>query len=372
MIYLDNAATTAVFDDAVCAAETAMREQYFNPNATYRPGVSAKQTLETNRQIIAKLAGAQPGEIFFTSCATESNNWVFECGRKSKGNVVITAGEHASVYEPAMRLKSRGVDVRVIPLAKDGTVDIERFKASVDRDTSLVSFIHVNNETGAVNPVRELVSVVKSIAPRALIHSDGVQAFLKTPFRLDTSGIDYYSSSAHKIGGPKGIGFLYVRSGLKIAPLLCGGGQELGMRSGTQNTPYIAAFAKACERFKEINDIERIRELRRKISEIFSNNGCRTVGADGSGYILCVCVPDVKAEVLQNAAFDRGIVIGKGSACSGSKRGNRVLEAMGMNSADIECCIRISFFADTADEDAVTAAHTIIETARQIRSGNVR
>ena len=353
MIYLDNAATTRVFECAVSAAEQAMRDDFFNPNVTYKSEKKKKNAVEQARARIADIVGAQPRELYFTSCATESNNWVFECGRKNKkGNVVITAGEHASVYEPAMRLKSRGTDVRVVRLARGGIVDTDAFAAAVDENTALVSVIHVSNETGAVNPVKELVKITRE--------------------RIDDLGVDFYSASAHKLGGPKGIGLLYMRNGVNIAPMLCGGGQENGLRSGTQNTPYIAAFASAVERFAEIDDRKKTAELRNTLSRIFVSEGCKIIAPDNnSGYILCVYVPDVRAEILQNLACDKGVIVGKGAACSGSKRGNRVLSEMGLNTAESERCLRISLSADTDAEQAVQAAELITECAKAIRSGHL-
>ena len=177
MTYLDNAATTRVLDSAVVAVERAMRIGFYNPNATYRAGVDASAEMERARSVIAAAIGARNDEICFTSCATESNNWALERGRKRiKGNVVISAGEHASVYEPAMQLKSRGTDVRVVPLTSGGQVDCDALLDAVDKDTALVSVIHVSNETGVVNPIKKLVSAVKAKAPTAVFHSDGVQA----------------------------------------------------------------------------------------------------------------------------------------------------------------------------------------------------
>ncbi len=373
MIYLDNAATTRVFECAADAAQKAMLDGFYNPNTTYKLGVSAKSALEKSRRIIADCIGASPDEIVFTSCATESNNWAIENGRKSKkGNVVISAGEHSSVYETAISLKNRGVDVRIAPLTKSGTVDESAFLDLVDENTTLVSCIHVSNETGVINPIKRLAASVKSKSPRALFHCDGVQALLKTSERLDALGVDFYSASAHKLGAPKGIGFLYIRRGVTIAPLMFGGGQEKGLRSGTQNTPYVAAFAAAAERFKQISDHANVDRIRDELVKYFTKSGCKIIGdGENSGYILCVCVPNVKAEILQNIASEHGVIIGKGAACSGSKRGNRVLSAMGVKAEDIEHCIRISLFADTKLEDALQAAHVIMETARQIRSGNV-
>lgn len=373
MIYLDNAATTCVVEDAIRAAEDAMRSGYFNPNTTYKSGVEARTSIENCRHVIAQAVGASADELVFTSGATESNNWIINNGRKNrKGNVVISAGEHSSVYEPAMQLIGKGVDVRIVPLTKCGAIDEEAFINAVDKDTSLVSVIHVSNEIGVINPIKKLAVIVKSRAPRAAFHCDGVQGMLKTHEPLNGLGVDFYSASAHKLGAPKGIGLLYIRRGISIAPMIYGGGQEKGLRSGTQNTPYIAAFAEAVRKFRQSEDRERTKALRNELCEYFVADGCKIIGdGDNSGYILCVCVPNVKAEILQNLVYEKGVVIGKGAACSGSKRGNRVLSSIGLSGAQIESCIRISLFTDTNRDDALRAVRIISETANSIRSGNV-
>lgn len=374
MIYLDNAATTKVLDTAILAANRAMDTDFYNPNTTYKDGVMVNSNIEKHRNNISEIIGAKNGRIVFTSCATESNNWVFSCGRKNaKGNVVISAGEHSSVYEPAMQLKSRGVDVRIVPLTKCGQIDEDAFEKAVDENTTLVSVIHVSNETGVINPIARLVKITKEKSPKALFHSDGVQGLLKSGESIDSLNVDFYSASAHKLGAPKGIGILYVKKGINIAPYMFGGGQEKGLRSGTQNTPYIAAFdAALCEINKRLN-LSQTKAIRATLTDIFTQNGFKIIGNsnDNSGFILCVCIPNVKAEILQNIVNTQGVIIGKGAACSGSHRGNRVLSAIGLSPKEIESCIRISTFVDTQNEDAINAANIIISAANRIRSGNV-
>ena len=374
MIYLDNAATTRVFDCAANAAVGAVTAEYFNPNATYKSGVLVREKLERDRKTIASIIGARPDELFFTSCATESNNWVFASGIKNKkGNIVITAGEHSSVYEPAMQLKSRGCDVRIAPLTKGGAVDADALCRLVDDSTALVSVIHVSNETGVINDIKRIAAAIKAKNPRTLIHSDGVQGLIKVGMPLRDSGVDFYSASAHKLGAPKGIGLLYIRNGINVSPLILGGGQERGLRSGTQNTPYIAAFAAAVDELSRQNDRNKISAIRADLCEFFAAHGCRAIGdGENSGYILCVCVPGAKAEILQNILHDKGIIVGKGAACSGAKRGNRGRQAMGIAAKDGECCVRISFFADTSADDALAAAQAIITAAKQIGSKYVK
>lgn len=362
MIYLDNAATTKVFECAAQAAETAMLTEYFNPNATYKSAVNVNNGIERARSIIANAVGVQSDELIFTSCATESNNWVFNCGIKNhKGNIVITAGEHSSVYEVAMQLKSRGKDVRVAPLTRDGAVDVDALLNLVDTNTALVSVIHVSNETGVVNPIKQITAAIRQKSPKTLIHSDGVQGFIKINTPISGLDVDYYSASAHKIGAPKGIGLLYMRHGLNIAPYIAGGGQEHGLRSGTQNTPYIAAFAAAVQECSKY-DHTQAAVLRDELCDYFSNHGFNIIGKKAnSGYILCLCAPKYKAEILQNIVHDKGVIIGKGAACSGSKRGNRVLSAMGLSGDEIERCIRLSFFVNTTRDDTMSAAKTIVD-----------
>ncbi|MBD5131716.1 MAG: cysteine desulfurase [Clostridiales bacterium] len=376
MIYLDNAATTRVFDIAADAARKTMLEQFHNPNATYRSGVEANDRIEQARKSIATAIGAEPNEIIFTSCATEANNWVFSCGIKNKkGNIVISAGEHSSVYETAMALKSRGADVRMAPLTKDGYVDESALLNLVDENTALVSLIHVSNETGVVNDIKRLSSAIHHKSPKTLIHSDGVQGLLKIGTRLDDLGVDYYTASAHKLGAPKGIGLAYIRNGLNIAPLIYGGGQERGLRSGTQNTPYIAAFAAAVDEIKSFNAnncAQKIQALRQEVCDFFISNGCKIVGSgQNNGYIACVCIPGAKAEIVQNMAHDNGVIIGKGAACSGAKRGNRVLSAMGLSPKEIECCTRISLFINSNRDDTLHAAQIIMNEANKLRSNHV-
>lgn len=362
MIYLDNAATTKVFDCAADAAAKAMLVDYYNPNATYKSAVNVNNGIEGARAAIAGVVGASPDEIIFTSGATESNNWVFNCGIKNhKGNIVISAGEHSSVYEVAMQLKSRGKDVRLVGLNKDGTVDEDALLQAVDQNTALVSVIHVSNETGAVNNIKRIADAVRKKTSNVLIHSDGVQGFVKLKQPINGLGVDYYSASAHKIGAPKGIGLLYMRKGLNISPYIIGGGQERGLRSGTQNTPYIAAFAAAVQQCASY-DYGKIAALRDELCTYFLSCGFNIVGGkDNSGFILCLCAPKLKAEIVQNIVHDKGVIIGKGAACSGSKRGNRVLSAMGLKPDEIERCIRLSFFVDTAREDALKAAKIIAD-----------
>ena len=247
MIYLDNAATTRPDKDAVEAALPYLQDKYFNPSALYGGGVLVQGELRRAREfLLSQVADKTRFELYFTSCGSEADNTaIFSAARR--GNAVTTAGEHAAVFQSFTELKQRNVEPRFAPLRSDGRVDTEALFSLVDDKTTLVSVVHVNNETGAVNDIASIAKAVKSKNPRCLFLSDGVQAFGKLPFRL-TPDIDFYAVSAHKIGGAKGTGALIRRKGIPLSPYLFGGGQEGGMRSGTENVFGILCFEAAAKK----------------------------------------------------------------------------------------------------------------------------
>lgn len=362
-LYWDNAGTTCMDRSVIERTVGMLHETFHNPSALYEAGRVVKKHIEAARSTVAAALHVNPNTITFLSGATEANNWAFYSGFKNKkGNIVISEGEHASVYRPAMALKNKGVDVRVVPLSPSGTVDIKAFEAAVDEQTALVSVIHCSNETGAVNPIRDLVGIVRNRAKRALFHSDGVQAFKKIPTDLSYLGVDLYSVSAHKIGGPKGIGALY--SAQPLAPMLLGGGQEGDRRSGTENTFGIVSFAQAVQAFSG-NAPRYMPLLRKRFAEIeqCTVNGDETVN---SGYILSVSVHGIKAEILQHMASDRGLYIGTGSACSSQSRDNRILRSMGVSPAGIAGNIRISLL-QTNEEEIDLGMNVLQQCIRELR-----
>ncbi len=370
MIYLDNAATTAACDSAISALGKYAGEAFFNPSAGYAPALEVRSALDKAAEEFADLLGAEKSEIIFTSCATESNNYAFECGIKNKkGNVVVSAGEHASVYESAMRLKSRGVDVRFAPLSEKGNVTEEGLKTVVDKNTAFVSLIHVSNETGVINDISSLSRVVRSIAPGAVVHSDGVQAFCKTDVRVHELGVDLYSVSAHKVGGLKGVGALYARRGFNMKPFIVGGGQQNGRRSGTENVGGIIGFVLAAKEYKNRAETFDPHKLRNIFIEKFSDipwikiNGT----AENSGYILSVSFENLRGEIIAHMAEERGVLIGLGSACSTHVKANRVLESMGISGAFSGGSVRISFSPSNTADEASVAADVIFSAAKQLK-----
>lgn len=347
MIYFDNAATTRVIPEAAQTVFKYLTEKYYNPSAMYHEGLDVKNDLENARAGILNLIGGE-GKLYFTSGGTESDNLAF-FGTKKKRNsrVIISAVEHAAVYQSAMSLKQAGFDVCVAPVDGSGKIDVEAFSALLNADTSFVSVIHVSNETGAVNDIGELARLTKRVAPRALFHSDGVQAGGKIKIDLKSIPVDLYSLSAHKIGAPKGTGALYAAKGVHLNPIIVGGGQEDGIRSSTENTAGIMAFATAFAAAVPL--IEKSAERLRAIAAYLR----KRLGAfddvmvispeDGSPYILSFASASVRGEVIEHALEREGVLVGTGSACSSNKSTRRIPEALNLQGKFASGMVRLSF-----------------------------
>lgn len=368
MIYLDNAATTRPLEAVVGDAERALNELYYNPSALYAGGIQTHREIERARsEILSLVGGGESFELIFTSCGTEADNQAI-FGSVKRGNLVVSAGEHAAVYECAKELKNRGIEVRFATLNGDGSVDTDALLRLVDENTALVSLIHVNNETGAINPIEAISEKVKQKNSRALFMSDGVQAFGKIPFRL-TKNIDFYSVSAHKIGALKGTGALLKRKTAKLSPFLFGGGQEGGMRSGTENAFGIFAFASAAKRkflsLKE--DGERILKYRELLFEKLDKDFfVRISPKSGTPYILTVSAKGLRGETLVRMLSDRGVFAGTGSACSSKKPFSRVIEACGLQKELLNGILRFSFSPENTAEEIDKAAEIINSTAKEL------
>ena len=374
MIYLDNAATTKVYPEAVAAMQKIYSEDFYNPSSTYAGGIKVKKIINESRMQIARALNCSSGEIYFTSCATESNNWALNSGFKNKkGNIVISAGEHAGIYECAKNLKNKGFDVRIAALSVTGETDREDLLKKVDENTALVSIIHASNETGTLNDIAALSSAVKSVNSRVVFHADGVQAFLKTRCDVKSLGVDMYSVSGHKIGAPKGIGALYVSSKLNIQPFIFGGGQENGMRSGTENTAAIIAFAQAVKRFeKDFSGTETLRKRKLLINELKKTEGIQIIGGErNTGMITAFSAIGTKAEIIQSMCADDEVIIGRGSACSSRHGGNRVLAEMGLTKAQIDGTLRISFSPETSDKEIIEAVRIIACNIEKLRGRRI-
>ena len=362
--YLDNAATTKVCDEAAQAALAAMTENYGNPSSTHTKGREANRLLENARKQVCSALVCTPGELVFTSCGSESDNWAILGGAeamKRKGkHVISSAVEHDAVRRSLDELENRGFDVTRLPPDEKGGIGVDSVLSALRDDTILVSLMLVNNETGAVTDISSIAKAVKKANPAALVHTDAVQGFLKVPFSAKTLGADMISISGHKIHAPKGIGALYIRNGLKLKPFIVGGSQENGRRAGTEAMPQIAAFGAACEiaRAGMAENIARMEALRTRAVEQLSRDIPELVLIGGGApHILSISLPGWRSEVLMNYLEAQGVYVSRSSAC---KKGGRshVLEAMGLSSRVIDGAIRIglSRFTTEKDIDALCSA----------------
>ncbi|WP_328000840.1 cysteine desulfurase family protein [Brevibacillus choshinensis] len=360
MIYLDNSATTRPHPQVVETMKRAMESYYGNPSSLHQKGVEAETVLKQAREVAAKYLGCKAGEIIFTSGGTESNNTAikgvaFQYQNRGK-HIITTQVEHPAVYDVCKQLESLGFSTTYVPVDRDGRVSLEDVKKAMRPDTILVSVMHVNNELGTIQPVEEIGQWLKQF-PKVLFHVDAVQAIGKVPLRLKDSGIDLLSVSAHKFYGPRGVGILYKREGLIIHPLMMGGGQEGGVRSGTENLPAIAGLAKAIRLLEEMGSGEgnHLQEMLRQLREgISSIEGCiiNTPEIGAAPHIMNISVPGVKAEVLLHALEERGFLVSTKSACSSkANEPSRVLTSVGIERDCALSSLRISLGRENTMED---------------------
>lgn len=366
IIYLDNAATTKPDAAKLRAAVDYCNEYYFNPSTLYRGGrkVSADMT-EWKNTLLGNYSGKK---IIFTSCGTEADNTaVF--GFSKHGNVVTTMGEHPAVYNAFMKLKEKGTDVRVARLMQGGGVDVADLLSKVDSNTSFVSVVHVNSETGAINPINEIASSVKKINPKCVFHSDGVQAFGKLNIRL-SHNVDLYSVSAHKIGGLKGTGGLIAESTLNVPPLIVGGWQENGQRSGTENVLGIKLFADVYrEKIADIADnMEYVKSLNGLVCDTIDKSLFRILSPQvSSPYIVTLSAMGLRGAVLQNMLDDEGILVGTGSACSSKKPFSRIISSFEADPHILHGVIRLSFTSYTKTDDVKFAVNRLNYNALKLK-----
>ena len=356
-IYLDNAATTRVCPEAADMAYRVMTEQYGNPSSTHARGREAKKLLDAARRELALCLGCQPKELAFTSCGSEADNWALLSGAWAAssrgGHVISSMAEHDAVRKSLDELERRGYEVTRLPPDPSGAVPVQAVLDALRPDTVLVSLMLVNNETGAENDIPGLARALKKAAPKVLLHCDAVQGFLKVPFTVKSLGADMVTISGHKIHAPKGIGALYIRSGLHLRPLILGGSQEDGRRAGTEAMPAICAFGEAARLGRALmaESTERMAGLRqRAVSRLLAENPGLVVIGGGAPHILCVSLPGYRSEVLMSVLESRGISVSKSSAC---KKGGRshVLEAMGLPAPVIDGALRLGLSRYTTAEE---------------------
>ena len=358
MIYLDNSATTKPCTEAVEAMTYAMTEGWANPSALYTFGIDAAHQLRNARMAVAKAMGAEPDRVFFTSGGTEADNWAIfgtikRFGKRGK-HIITTAIEHHAVLNCMKELENQGFEVTYLQPDDLGNIPLDSLKAALRKDTILVSIMMVNNEVGSVMPIEKMAKLTHKLCPDAIFHTDAVQGFLKIPFVAKTLGADLISVSSHKIHGPKGAGALYIAPRLKsFPPLLVGGGQEGGYRSGTEATPAIAGFAAAAAAgaatFRE--DIAREKELLGGLVDTLCKlDGVRINGAHDAPHVLSLSIPGVPTQNSINILQDAGICVSAGSACAKGHR-SHTLTAMHLSPETMDGSFRVSLCRDTTREE---------------------
>lgn len=363
LVYLDNSATTRPYDAVTAAMTEAMKDNFGNPSSLHSLGLQAEKEVKNARKTVAKCFGAGEDEIYFTSCGTESDNTVLmgtAQAKKRRGNkIIVSAVEHPAILEPAKRLESMGYKIDYIGVDRLCRLNLEQLAASLDDETILISVMGVNNETGTIMPIDKIAELKDAYNQKngtdIWLHCDAVQALGKIPVNVGKKyrGVDFVSASAHKIHGPKGMGVLYAKKGLNLPPFMLGGGQERHMRSGTENTPGIIGFGKACEIADE-NFVQRtsaMKEARQYLLDLIKDQiGDIVINSPqdetGCPSVLNVSFLGTRGEVLLHTLEQDGIFVSTGSACSSnhsSSKGSHVLNAMGLSPKEIEGAIRFSF-----------------------------
>jgi len=363
LVYLDNSATTRPYDAVTAAMTEAMKDNFGNPSSLHSLGLQAEKEVKNARKTVAKCFGAGEDEIYFTSCGTESDNTVLmgtAQAKKRRGNkIIVSAVEHPAILEPAKRLESMGYKIDYIGVDRLCRLNLEQLAASLDDETILISVMGVNNETGTIMPIDKIAELKDAYNQKngtdIWLHCDAVQALGKIPVNVGRKyrGVDFVSASAHKIHGPKGMGVLYAKKGLNLPPFMLGGGQERHMRSGTENTPGIIGFGKACEIADE-NFVQRtsaMKEARQYLLDLIKDQiGDIVINSPqdetGCPSVLNVSFLGTRGEVLLHTLEQDGIFVSTGSACSSnhsSSKGSHVLNAMGLSPKEIEGAIRFSF-----------------------------
>lgn len=360
--YLDNSATTRCSAKAAEMVMKVMREDFGNPSALHTKGVEAEHYVKEARAFFAKNLKVDEKEICFTSGGTESNNLALigtaMANRRAGNHLITTSVEHASVDNTMKHLEEQGFRVTYLPVDEYGVVSLEALKEALCPETILVSVMYVNNEVGAVQPVDEIARIVKEYNPNTIFHVDAIQAYGKYRIYPKKEGIDLLSVSGHKIHGPKGTGFLYVNSKVKIHSIVFGGGQQKGLRSGTENVPGIAGMAEAAaECYENLEEkIDRLYALKdRFVSQVSALEGTKVnghTGRDSAPQIVSVSFRDVRSEVLLHALEEKGIYVSAGSACSSNKPSvSRTLKNMEIDKELLGSTLRFSFCFDTTEEE---------------------
>lgn len=378
-VYLDNSATTRCLPEVAALMTHIMCEDYGNPSSMHKKGIESEKYVRYARETIAKCMKVQEKEILFTSGGTESNNIALIGGayanHRAGRHIITTRIEHPAVAQPCAYLEEQGFDVTYLPVDANGVIRLSDLERAMTRNTILVSIMHTNNEIGSTQPIAEAGALIKRMNPNTLFHVDAVQGFGKFRIYPKRMNIDLLSVSSHKIHGPKGVGFLYINEKAKVRPIIFGGGQQKGMRSGTENVPGIAGMAKAVEMVYEDFEakIDYLYNIRLRFVEGVSHiegikiNG--PLGGEGAPHIVSVSIQGVRSEVMLHALEDKGIYVSAGSACSSNRPSiSATLKSIGVEKQYLDSTIRFSFSLFTTEEDidyTISCMKELIPTLRR-------
>lgn len=358
-IYFDNSATTKPYDEVIDSVCKAMKEYYGNPSSLHRLGIKCEKRLNEAREYFASTIKAHKDEIYFTSGGSEGNNLILKGVLKPGHHFITTIFEHQSIINTCRELEKNGVKITYLKVDTDGRISLEELKEAITKDTALVSIMHVNNEVGTIQDIEAIGNLIKERSNRAKFHVDGVQAYGKLPFDVKKMNVDFFTAAGHKIHGPKGTGFVYIKKGLVINSLISGGSQEKGFRAGTENLPSIIGFQKAAEltltsmedNYKTVHELKKymISRLRE-----FDNIRINSPLEGFSPYILNVSFNGVRAEVLLHLLEEANIYVSTGSACtskSSTVAGSYVIKALGLGTKEVESAIRFSLSRENIKEE---------------------
>ena len=374
VIYLDNSATTKPCKTAIEYVNRALIDNWGNPSSLHSLGLEAELSLNSARESIAKKISARADEIIFTGSGTEANNTALMTVLNSrKRKIITTAIEHPSVLQTAKKLENQGFELVIIGCDNKGVVNLNELEKALDDNVAIVSIMLVNNEVGTIQPISDAVKLVRKLSPNALIHCDAVQAFGKININVKSLGVDMLSASAHKIHGPKGIGFLYCKKEVKLKPFITGGGQERGLRSGTESVPLIMGFEGAV---KELSDIskneEKMCELNLYAREVFGKSGFIEINspADAIPYILNISVVGYRSETLLHFLENKNIFVSSGSACAKGEA-SYVLTALGLDKKYSDSALRLSFCKSNTKEEIDLVLEALKEAKNRLRQNKI-
>lgn len=378
--YLDNAATTRVFPEVRKMMVHVMEEDFGNPSSKHTKGITAENYIKEAKETICTQLKCKPKEIIFTSGGTESNNMAFIgtaiANRRAGKHVITTRIEHASVHEPMAYLEEMGYDVTYLPVDSTGRVSVEELENAIREDTFLISIMYVNNEVGSVQPIEQIGQMLKKKHPQILFHVDAIQAFGKYKIVPKKLGVDMMSVSGHKIHGPKGSGFLYVNEKVKIRPILFGGGQQDGMRSGTENVPAIAGLGVAVKEIYtgHLEKRAKLYELKKRLIAGLQDVDGVTINAlidpieETAPHIVSVSFANTRSEVMLHALAQKGVFVSSGSACSSNHPElSGTLQAIGVKSELLDSTLRFSFSVMTTSEEIDYAIEVVKEALPVLR-----